>query len=128
MPGIKVCWEEKRNKKNPNRCNSSARWRIIELLNNGTWILMDDEPITESSSLDWIRDTKSSLKDKVIVFALIEAAKNNRKECVEFIMENYPTVDISKALEVSAPECIEIMTSKHDPFGYSKNTQNFFKF
>lgn len=68
MPGIKVCWEEKRNKKNPNRCNSSARWRIIELLNNGTWILMDDEPITESSSLDWIRDTKSSLKDKVIVF------------------------------------------------------------
>lgn len=67
-------------------------------------------------------------EDKVIVFALIEAAKNNRKECVEFIMDCYSTVDISKALEVSAPECIEIMTSKHDPFGYSKNTQNFFKF
>lgn len=67
-------------------------------------------------------------EDKVIVFALIEAAKNNRKECVEFIMDCYSTVDISKALEVSTPECIEIMTSKHDPFGYSKNSQNFFKF
>jgi hypothetical protein len=68
MPGIKVCWEEKRNKKNPNRCNSNARWRIIELLNNGTWILMDDEPITESTDLDWIKNTKPSLRNKVIVF------------------------------------------------------------
>lgn len=67
-------------------------------------------------------------EDKVIVFALVEAAKNNHKECVEFIMESYSTVDISKALEVSSPECIEIMTLKHDPFGYSKNSQNFFKF
>jgi len=67
-------------------------------------------------------------EDKVIVIALAEAAKNNHKECVEYIMDNYKTVDISKALEVSAPECIQIMTSKHDPFGYSKPDQKFFKF
>lgn len=58
--------------------------------------------------------------DKEIVSALIEAAKNNRKDCVEFIMTNYSGVDITKALELSHPECIAILNSKHDPFTYYK--------
>lgn len=63
---------------------------------------------------------------KEIMDALIESAKNNRKDCVEFIMDNYASVNITKALEVSTPECAEIISSKHDPFCYSK--QKFFKY
>jgi len=58
--------------------------------------------------------------DNEIISALIESAKNNRKDCLEFIMTNYSGVDISKALELSHPECVEILNSKHDPFAYYK--------
>ena len=66
MPGIKVCWEEKRNTYNPNKCVIVPRWRVIKLLNKGTWILMDDEPITESNDLDWIKDEELPILPSIV--------------------------------------------------------------
>lgn len=66
MPEINICWQDKNGKIG---CGHNTRWRIIELLNKGTWILIDDEePIMESNDFDWIKDSKESLKDKVILF------------------------------------------------------------
>ena len=56
IPKIKVCWEERHTKKI--KCSGQSRWRVIEKLNDGTWILMNEETIKESEEMVWITDTE----------------------------------------------------------------------
>lgn len=90
MPEINICWQEKSGQI---KCNNSARWRIIELLNKGTWILIDDEePIMESNDFDWIKDSKESLKDKVILFEpMID--KGEWEKVLDSLMNHVVTFD-----------------------------------
>lgn len=57
MRNIKVCWEERHTKKII--CRDQSRWRIAELLNKGTWVLINEETIKESEDpLKWIKDSE----------------------------------------------------------------------
>ena len=56
MSKIKVCWEERHTKKI--KCSGQSRWRVIEKLNDGAWVLMDEETIKESEEMGWITDTE----------------------------------------------------------------------
>ena len=55
MPPIKVCWEEGYPKRI--KCAGQSRSRIIEKLNKGTWVLINEETIKESEEFDFINDS-----------------------------------------------------------------------
>ena len=84
---IEICWETATTDFNPTsmstrsgvnaffgsskpsgiKCGKNSIWRVIDRLNKGEWILLDDV-IKESNELDWISDTGGNL-DKIKVGA-----------------------------------------------------------
>ena len=91
---IEICWETATTDFNPTsmstksgvntffgsskpsgiKCGKNSIWRVIDKLNKGEWILLDDV-IKESNDLDWISDTGGNL-NKIKVGAKFKSVKH----------------------------------------------------